>query len=96
MDKQTVKKIASLSRLEMDDAMLDRMGQEITGILKWIEQLGEVNTDNVEPLSNVVGINLESRADVVNDGACADKVLANAPETTQGYFVVPKIIEQEE
>lgn len=93
MDKQTVTKVARLARLKMSDAELEKMGPQLSGILSWIEQLQEVNTDNVEPLANVADIELFLREDKVNDGDCQDKVLANAPETTQGYFVTNKIVE---
>lgn len=95
MDKKTVEKVAALGQLEMGEAELTRMGEQITGILQWVEQLSEVNTDKIEPLANVVDIPLTLRDDVINDGDCMDKVLANAPETAEGFFVVPKIVEQE-
>lgn len=91
--KDTVRRVAKLARLEMDEAALDKMAPQVAGIVKWIEQLGEVDTDNVEPLANVVNIKLKLRKDAVTDGNCADKVLANAPEDTQGFFVVPKVVE---
>ncbi|MCL4677672.1 MAG: Asp-tRNA(Asn)/Glu-tRNA(Gln) amidotransferase subunit GatC [Alphaproteobacteria bacterium] len=93
LDKATVKKVAGLARLAMNDEQLDRMAPQVSGIINWIEQLAEVNTDNVEPLSSVVDITLPLRKDEVNDGGYVEKVLANAPEATQGYFVVPKIVE---
>ena len=95
MDKETVAKVARLSALEMEDAELEKLAPQLSGIIKWVEQLSEVNTDDVEPLANVVDSDLFLREDEVNDGACADKVLANAPEETQGFFVVPKVVEQE-
>ena len=95
MDKDTVKKVARLAHLEMNDAEMEQRADQITKILHWIEQLSEVDTDNVEPLANVANIELKLRADEVNDGGDAKKVLANAPEETQGFYVVPKIVEQE-
>ncbi len=96
MDKKTVEKVARLSSIEMSDAELDKMAPQLTNIIGFIEQLSEVDTDGVEPLANVVDIELKLRKDEITDGACADKVLANAPEETQGFFVVPKIVEQED
>ncbi len=93
LNKATVKKVASLSRLRMDDAELERMAPQLSKIIGFVEQLSQVNTDNVEPLASVVDIVLEMREDVVNDGNAVDKVLANAPEKSQGYFVVPKVVE---
>ncbi|MBL4804239.1 MAG: Asp-tRNA(Asn)/Glu-tRNA(Gln) amidotransferase subunit GatC [Alphaproteobacteria bacterium] len=95
LDEQTVRKVARLANIEIADSDVDRIGTQLSGILQWVEQLGEVDTDNVEPLANVVNIDLHLREDEVTDGDCADKVLANAPEETQGFFVVPKVVEQE-
>jgi len=96
MDEKTVRKVARLANIEIVDQDIGRIGDELSGILNWVEQLGEVDTENVEPLANVVSIDLRLRKDEVTDGNCADKVLANAPEETQGFFVVPKVVEQEE
>lgn len=93
MDIQTVKKVATLARLEMQDNELEAVRVKLGNIMKFIEQLGEVNTDNVEPLANVVDIKLRLREDVVNDGNIQEKVLANAPETMEGFFVVSKVVE---
>lgn len=93
MDEQTVRKVARLANIEIQDNHIEKIGKELSGILDWVEMLGEVDTDNVEPLANVVNIDLTLRKDEVTDGACADKVLANAPEETQGFFVVPKVVE---
>ncbi len=93
LDKETVKKVANLARIRMNDEELERMAPQLSKIIGFVEQLGEVDTDNVEPLANVVDITLALREDGVTDGDCADKVLANAPEETQGYFVVPKVVE---
>lgn len=93
MDLTTVKKVATLSRLEMDDAELEIVRAKLGNIMKFVEQLEEVNTDNVEPLANVVDIKLRLRDDVVNDGNQQKEVLANAPESVEGFFVVPKIVE---
>ena len=95
LDEKTVRKVARLANIEIADSDVERIGNELSGILAWVEQLSEVDTDNVEPLANVVNIDLKLRKDEVTDGDCADKVLANAPEETQGFFVVPKIVEQE-
>ncbi|PZQ45300.1 MAG: Asp-tRNA(Asn)/Glu-tRNA(Gln) amidotransferase GatCAB subunit C [Micavibrio aeruginosavorus] len=93
MDINTVKKVATLARLEMQDSELEAVQAKLGNIMKFVEQLGEVNTDNVEPLANVVDIKLRLRDDVVNDGAMQTKVLANAPESMEGFFVVPKVVE---
>ena len=95
IDKNTVRKVASLACIDMTDEDIDRLTPRVAGILKWVEQLQKVNTDKVAPLANVVDSELHLREDKVTDGNCQEKILANAPETVGGYFVVPKIVEQE-
>lgn len=93
IDNATVTKIATLARLRVEDSEKAGYAAKINGIMKWIEQLGEVNTDGVEPLASVTDIPLRLREDVVTDGNIQDKILANAPEATSGFFAVPKIVE---
>jgi len=93
LDKETVRKVSSLAKIRMNDEELERMAPQLSKIIGFVEQLNEVDTDNVEPLASVVDITLELREDKITDGDCVDKVLANAPESTQGYFVVPKVVE---
>lgn len=93
LDKNTVKKVAGLARIRMTDEQLEVYAGKLNNIVKFVEQLDEVNTDNVEPLPSPVDINLGLRPDVVNDGNCQDKVLANAPEAVEGFYVVPKVVE---
>lgn len=93
MDLKTVKKVATLARLEMDESELAAVQVKLGSIMKFVEQLSEVNTDNVEPLANVVDIKLRLRDDVVNDGGQQENILANAPEAMEGFFVVSKIVE---
>ncbi|MBI1300394.1 MAG: Asp-tRNA(Asn)/Glu-tRNA(Gln) amidotransferase subunit GatC [Alphaproteobacteria bacterium] len=93
LDKETVAKVARLARIRLTDKELERMAPKLSNIMGFVEQLSEIDTDNIEPLANVVDITLALREDVINDGNCAAKVLANAPEEAQGYFVVPKVVE---
>jgi len=93
LSKKEVKKVAGLARLRMEDDELERLAPQLSNIIGFVEQLSQLNTDNVEPLANVVDISLPLREDIINDGNCAEEVLANAAEETQGYFVVPKVIE---
>ncbi len=95
MDKENVRKVARLASIEMSESELENMVPQLNNILGWIEQLSEVDTDNVEPLASVVDIELALRKDEITDGNVREKVLANAPEETQGFFVVPKVVEQE-
>lgn len=93
IDEATVKKIAFLSKLKVDDESMEGVKNEFNGIVEWFEQLQEVNTDNVEPLLSPNEINLRCREDVVTIENNAEAVLKNAPAKEYGYFVVPKVVE---
>ena len=93
VDTATVRHIAKLARIGMSDAEIGALVPELNNILGWIEQLSEVDTDGVEPLTAVIDQKLRLRNDVVNDGNIRDAVLANAPEAQHGFFAVPKVIE---
>ena len=93
VDTATVRHIARLARIAMSDAEVEALVPELNNIIGWIEQLGEVDTDGVEPLATVVANRLRLRDDVVNDGEIRDAVLANAPDAQHGFFAVPKVIE---
>jgi aspartyl-tRNA(Asn)/glutamyl-tRNA(Gln) amidotransferase subunit C len=93
IDKATVLRIAQLARIEVGEDALAPMADELNNIFAWVEQLGEVNTDDVPPMTSVVAVDLPQRDDVVNDGAPRDALLANAPDTDDGFFVVPKVVE---
>lgn len=93
IDEKTVRKVARLARIKVTDEDVARLTPQVGGIMKWIEQLDEVNTDNVAPLPSPVEMNLRLRPDVVNDGNAQDLVLANAPEALEGFYVVPKVVE---
>jgi aspartyl-tRNA(Asn)/glutamyl-tRNA(Gln) amidotransferase subunit C len=88
-----VRHIAKLARIGMSDAEIEALVPELNNILGWVEQLGEVNTDGVEPLTAVIDQKLRLRDDVVDDGDIRQDVLANAPEAQHGFFAVPKVIE---
>lgn len=93
IDKQTVQKIANLAAIEVKDEELEKYSEQLSKILSLAEELSEVDTDNIEPLANVSDITLRLREDVVSDGNVQSEVLENAPEETEGYFVVQKIVE---
>jgi len=90
---EQVRHIAKLARIAMSDAEIERLAPELNKILGWVEQLGEVNTDGIEPLATVIDQKLRLRDDVVNDGDIRKDILANAPEAQHGFFAVPKVIE---
>ncbi len=93
VDLATVKKVASLARIAITDDDAARMVPELNNILGWIEQLGEVDTSSVAPMTAVIANPLRLRDDVVTDGGIRDAVLANAPQGEHGFFSVPKVIE---
>jgi aspartyl-tRNA(Asn)/glutamyl-tRNA(Gln) amidotransferase subunit C len=93
VDHATVRKIASLARIAVTDDQVEAMVPELNNILGWIEQLGEVDTSTVQPMTAVIPNVLRLRDDVVTDGDVRDAVLKNAPQAEQGFFTVPKVIE---
>ena len=94
VDKSTVVRIAQLARIRISEDDLGALAEELSKIVGWVEQLDEVDTEGVTPMASTTeGTVLRQRDDVVSDGDCRDEVLSNAPETKNGYFVVPKVIE---
>ena len=93
VDEATVKRIAKLARIAISDEEAHHYTPELNNILGWIEQLGEVNTAGVEPMTAVIPNKLRLREDEVTDGGIRDHVLANAPQAEHGFFTVPKVIE---
>jgi aspartyl-tRNA(Asn)/glutamyl-tRNA(Gln) amidotransferase subunit C len=93
LDRAAVARIANLARIEVPEADQDRLAAELSGILGWIEQLGEVDTATTEPLRAVMPLPQRWRADEVTDGGRVGDVLRNAPSAHDGYFVVPKVVE---
>ena len=93
VDTATVKKVASLARIAITDADAERLAPELNNILGWIEQLGEVDTSSVEPMTAVIPNTLRLREDVVTEGNQRDAVLQNAPQGEHGFFTVPKVVE---
>ncbi len=93
VDRATVAEIAKLARIRVPEAQLDALAGELSNILTWIEQLSELDTEGVAPMTSAVEMTLPRRADVVSDGGILDKVVANAPEEAHGFFVVPKVVE---
>lgn len=93
IDAATVRKVARLARIAEPEEKLEPLAKELSGILNWIEQLNEVDTDGVEPMTSAVEVALPMREDVVTEGGDPAKVLANAPKTVSNFFVVPKVVE---
>ncbi len=93
LDTATVRRVASLARIRVEEDELPRLQSELNGILGWIEQLQAVNTDGVEPMAGGGSEKLRMREDKVTDGGIAEKVLANAPDRAGEFFAVPKVVE---
>lgn len=93
LDPATVRRIARLARIRLDEAEVPQLAQELNGILGWIEQLNEVDVAGVAPLAGGAQMALKMRADIVTDGDMREAVLANAPDRAGDYFAVPKVVE---
>ncbi|MEO6781944.1 MAG: Asp-tRNA(Asn)/Glu-tRNA(Gln) amidotransferase subunit GatC [Bradyrhizobium sp.] len=93
VDAATVRRIAHLARIAVAESEVPHLQGELNAILAFVEQLGDVNVDGVEPMTSVTPMEMKKRPDVVNDGEIADEVVANAPETQDHFFVVPKVVE---
>lgn len=92
LDESTVIKVAKLARLNVPREELPKLVAELRGILNWVEQLQQVDTDHIQPMTGIEA-NLPLRDDVVADGNNPQQVLANAPEATANFYVVPKVVE---
>ena len=93
IDKATVARIARLARLHVPEDQQETLAAELTGILAWIEQLAEVDTEGVAPMTSVVEVPLRRRPDEVTDGGIRDDVLASAPRATGEFYTVPKVVD---
>ena len=93
IDAATVRRVAKLARIAEPEERLEPLARELSAIISFIEQLDEVNTDGVEPMTSAVHVTLPMREDVVADGGDSRKVLLNAPKSDLGFFVVPKVVE---
>ena len=93
VDRATVARIAKLARIRLPEQDLDALAGELSNILTWIEQLSELDTEGVAPMTSVVAVELPKRADKVTDGGYPDRVVGNAPESAHDFFAVPKVIE---
>ena len=93
IDKKLVKKIATLSRVKIEEKEIEKISKELSEIITWVEKLNEVDTNNVTPVANPSDIKIPFRKDEINDGKIEEKILKNAPEKKAGYFIVPKVVE---
>ncbi len=93
IDENTAARVAKLARIKVEPEALPELAQEFNTILGFIEQLGEVDVEGVEPMTSVTPQRLKRRSDVVTDGDQQERVLANAPDAREGFFAVPKVVE---
>lgn len=93
VDAATVRRIAHLARIAVTEAEVPHLQGELNAMLAFVEQLSEVNVDGVEPMTSVTPMEMKKRHDVVDDGDIADAVVANAPDTVNHFFLVPKVVE---
>ena len=93
IDKDKIKHVSKLARISVDEKKIDGLTKDLSSIFKFIEQLNELNTDKVEPLSSILNEPLRSRKDEINDGKIRNKILKNSPNKNEEFFVVPKVIE---
>lgn len=93
VDARTVRYIARLARVAVTEDQIEPMERELNTILGWVEQLAEVDTDGVPPMTSVIEARLKMREDAVSDGGYPERVTGNAPEVADGFFTVPKVVE---
>ena len=93
LDQDDLRKIAFLARIKIEDAELEPLADELNSIIGWVEQLGEVDTDGVQPMTSVAEMLAPQRPDQVTDGNVTEKVLANAPDRVKDFYAVPKVLD---
>ena len=93
LNPDDVRKIAFLARIKIEDAELEPLSDELNGIIGWVEQLSEVNTEDVQPMTSVTEMLGLQRPDQVTDGNVTEKVLANAPDRVKDFYAVPKVVD---
>jgi len=93
IDNSTVKKVAKLARLKVDDKEEQNLKNELNNILEWVDKLQKVNTDNIDPMLSVSNEPMPMREDMVTSKLDNKQILSNAPEKKAGFFVVPKVVE---
>lgn len=91
--KDEARKVAHLARIAVDEAELPALAEQLSGILRFMEQLNEVDVEGVEPMTGVEPMRLKRRPDEVTDGNIQDLILRNAPDAREGFFAVPKVVE---
>ena len=93
IDKDTVKHISKLARISLQEKKIDNLSKDLTSIMKFIEKLNKINTEEIKPLTSIIEASLKSRNDEIKDGNIREQILKNSPENNDEFFVVPKVIE---
>ena len=93
VDADTVRRVAHLARIAVAEDEVENLRGELNAILAFVEQLGEVNVEGVEPMTSVTPMAMKMREDEVTDGGIADDIIANAPAHEHHFFLVPKVVE---
>jgi aspartyl-tRNA(Asn)/glutamyl-tRNA(Gln) amidotransferase subunit C len=93
VDSDTVRHVAKLARMRVEPDQQQALATEMSNILRWVEQLNELDTEGVEPMTSVAEMRLKMRKDEVTDGNRQQDILANAPEAKHGFFVVPRVVD---
>ncbi len=93
LDHATIRRIASLARIRVEEHEVDNLSRELNGILGWIEQLNEVDVDGIDPLTGAAQMAMRLRSDTVTDGGIPELVLGNAPDRAGAFYAVPKVVE---
>ena len=93
VDSDTVRRVARLARIAVADEEVEPLRGELNAILAFVEQLGEVSVDGVEPMTSVTPMAMKMRNDEVTDGGIPDAIVQNAPVRDDHFFVVPKVVE---
>ncbi len=93
IDKETIKHISKLARISLDDKKIHNLSKDLSSIIKFIEKLNKLNTDDIKPLTSIIDASLRFRKDEILEGKIREQILKNSPEKTDEFFVVPKVIE---
>ncbi|MDR3497075.1 MAG: Asp-tRNA(Asn)/Glu-tRNA(Gln) amidotransferase subunit GatC [Ancalomicrobiaceae bacterium] len=93
VDAATIRRVAHLARIAVDPAEVEKLGAEFNSMLGFVEQLASLDVSNVEPMTSVRPMRIKMRQDDVTDGGYPAKIVANAPSSEDGFFVVPKVVE---
>ena len=93
IDKDTVKHIAKLARISLDEKKINSLSKDLSSIMEFIEKLNELNTDKTSPLTSIINASLRTREDEIKEGKIRDQILKNSPDKNEEFFVVPKVVE---